>query len=258
MDERGQAAAAKQAVDWSTLAKVGAGVVAVGGVAIHFMGLVGHLAYLRTWGVDQGLFPKPTDWLMTNGAAALVDRTALILAAANTVTGKLVAIAILMFVVLAGWLRFAGRSPRRASNGRGQREGSNSWSESLWLAGMVTFTTIGSVPVAMLFVAMLILFPWVAGDTYGAAAAERERAKFDRGCDAAASSAPRCIDVRKGDQLIVRGFLIESSQSHLAVYDPDAKARRTLTIPRGDTELQSNAPPIATPTSAAPAPASSK
>ena len=97
---------------WSTLAKVAAAVVAVGGIAIHFMGLVGHMSYLRAWGVDAGLFPKPIDWLMTNGAAALVDRTVVALAAANTITGRLL---------------------------------------------------FGAVPIAMFFVAALILFPWVMG-----------------------------------------------------------------------------------------------
>ena len=88
---------------WSTLAKVAAAVVAVGGIAIHFMGLVGHMSYLRAWGVDAGLFPKPIDWLMTNGAAALVDRTVVALAAANTITGRLLfgAVPIAMFFVAA-------------------------------------------------------------------------------------------------------------------------------------------------------------
>ena len=149
---------------WSALAKVAAAVVAVGGIAIHFMGLVGHMSYLRAWGVDAGLFPKPIDWLMTNGAAALVDRTVVALAAATTITGRLLLIALLCFVFssIAFRIGIAGDSPARPIT-KPKACSPNPWTRSLGFGVLVTLSVFGAVPIAMFFVAALILFPWVMG-----------------------------------------------------------------------------------------------
>jgi hypothetical protein len=220
---------------WLVLAKVGAAIVAVGGVAFHYTGLVGHIAYLRAWGVDAGLFPKPIDWLMINGAAAFVDRTVVMLALANTITWPLVATALLCFVVLTIAFRvfIASGSPNRP-DAEPVASNASPWTASLGFGVASTLSIFGTVPIAILLFAALILFPWVMGEAYGAAAAKRELAIFDRGCQTAPSGY-RCIDVRKVDQLLLRGFLIESSPTHLAIYDP--QTRRTRTIPRDGTDL---------------------
>jgi hypothetical protein len=230
------AEASKKAVfPWSMLAKIGTAIVAVGGVAFHYMGLVGHMAYLRVSGADAGLFPKPIDWLMTNGAAAFVDRTVVMLAAANTITGKLAGAALLFFVVLTIAFRvfIADGSPNRPDAEPASTKASP-WTRSVGFGIASTLSMFGAVPIAILVFATLISFPWLMGDAYGTAAAKRERAIFDAGCQTAPSGY-RCIDVRKDDQLLVRGFLIESSPTHLAIYDP--QTRRTRTIPREGTDL---------------------
>ena len=221
------------ALPWSALAKVGAALAAVGGIAFHFLGLVGHMAYLHAWGVDSGLFPKPIDWLMTNGAAAFVDRTTVVLAAANTITGRLVAAALLFFVMLTLAFRVVARQPARPDTSRAAPK-AGPWTRSIGFGLASTFSAFAAVPIAMFLFTTLIVFPWVMGETYGAAATKRERAIFNAGCQAA-SVGYRCIEVRKGDQVLVRGFLIESSPTHSAIYD--AATRRARTLPREGTEL---------------------
>lgn len=233
-EQRKEAEANKNAAfPWSALAKIGAAIAAVGGIAFHFMGLVGHMAYLRAWSVDAGLFPKPIDWLMTNGAAAFVDRTTVVLAAGNTITGRLAAAALLFFVLLTVAFRFVPAQPERSDASRAASK-AWPWTRSIGFGLATTLSAFAAVPLAMYFFTALILFPWVMGETYGAAAAKRERAIFDGGCHAAPVGY-RCIEVRKGEQLLVRGFFIESSPTHFAIYDPET--RRARTLPREGTQL---------------------
>jgi hypothetical protein len=213
----------------SVLVKVIAAIAAVGGIGFHFLGLVVHIAYLRDWGIDAGLFPKPTDWLMTNGAVAYVDRTTTMLAAAHTITGRLAMGALLLFLAAMLAHHFSHHPVIKSAPTK-----VGSWPRSFGFAVVSTLITFGLVPIAMLFFTTVIAPPWLMGETYGAAAAQRERAIFNRGCPTGPVGY-RCIDVRKGNQLLVRGFLIESSTTHIAIYDPEA--RRTRTIPREGTEL---------------------
>jgi hypothetical protein len=222
---------------WPAVVKTGAAIAAIGGVAFHFMGLVGHIAYLRNWGIDAGLFPKPVDWLMVNGATAVADRTVVVLAAMETSLGKLLLLALLFFVLFSIAFRFGIASAQRAPQipkSSATRDTTSPWWRSVGFGVMVTTSMFGAVPIAMLFVAVLILFPAVMGDTYGATVAQRERKVFDGGCQAAGHVA-QCVEVRKGDQLLVRGFLIESSQTHVALYDP--ATHRARAIPREGTDL---------------------
>ena len=52
----------------NTFLKWSAVFLSLGAIGLHLLGYVSHRAYLETWGVDQGLFAKPFDWLLIHGA----------------------------------------------------------------------------------------------------------------------------------------------------------------------------------------------
>jgi hypothetical protein len=49
-----------------------AALAAAGAVCLHLLGDQIHRTYMRQWAVDADLFPKATDWILSNGYNGLV------------------------------------------------------------------------------------------------------------------------------------------------------------------------------------------
>ena len=81
--------------------------------------------------------------------------------------------------------------------------------------------------------------PSVLGEASGTAHAKRETLDFKKGCE---NSKQPCIELRKGGEVLGSGFVLDSSSSHIAIFD--ALLQRARIIPRDAVELISGRTPV--------------
>lgn len=219
-------------LSWGSLAKWLGGIGAVGGVILHLMGYISHQAYLEAWGIDHGLFPKPTDATVINGYYAFVERTITFLSAikqmANYLFWAIPALTLYLFIIL----RFS--KPSRNYKVRNKTQRSGGWVGDLFKSLAVTISTLAGIPIALFFAVFVLAVPVILGQNVGQSNAKNEMVLFREGCDAQPSGR-RCIDLRKDGETLARGFPIDSSESHIALFDVDEKRARALE--REGTEL---------------------
>jgi len=196
-------------------------VAASGGVTLHLMGDATHSTYLGHWGLDAGLFPKATDWILITGYSTAFDRGIAIL----RLMGANALWALVTLLVLS--LYFA----LLQSPGLGTRK------QPAWLARQSARVRrfIRSAFSAMLFVCALFLLlatllmfaavPVVLGASTGRAAVEREMKDYAKGCDRAISI---CVQLKKGNDTVGTGFILDSSPTHIAIFDVVQQRARSL------------------------------
>ena len=204
-------------------------------VTLHLMGVTTHRTYLRSWGLDEGLFPKPADWLLINGYSAAFDRgiALLKLMSAN------LAWAAFAFLVVSLYFTALG-------HGSATRSGKQmAWPH--WFPVRLRPFTVRCLQTLATIVALFFLIfaslaltavPMMLGSAAGDAAMRHEERDFQNGCGKAKYS---CIQLRKEDQVIGKGFVIDSSTAYIAIFDIDKKQVRAL--PREGTETLVIAPP---------------
>lgn len=205
-----------------------AAVAASGGVTLHLMGDATHKTYLGHWGLDAGLFPKTTDWMLITGYSTAFDRGVAIL----KLMGANVLWSLAMFLVLSLYLALL-QSPLGSSSGK----------QPAWLERQSERVRqfIRSALSALLFVCALFFLlgallalaavPAVLGATAGKAAVEREMNDYAKGCDKATSS---CVQLKKGSEIVGTGFILDSSPTHIAIFD--ATLQKARSIPRDGVE----------------------
>ena len=68
---------------------------------------------------------------------------------------------------------------------------------------------------------VILLLPIVLGETAGKDMAAKEKARFMAGCDIGESSTSvYCSQIVMGDKVLATGYIIDASQSHVAIFDP--------------------------------------
>lgn len=229
-----QAVPSNKTTAWPTLVKFFATIAAVGGVSLHLMGYVTHRTYLSSLGVDPGLFPKSADWLIINGYYTLADRFLLIFRAAVSGWGKIL-LAMLGVAFYMFCIQQLGKVVRASSP--------PSWLQRPWLkellqnllaSGLLFLVAPLAIVVSMLFV----LLPAVLGESAGKDSAARDLALYKKGCAATLA----CAELRRDGQLLASGFLIDSSESHIAIYDVALK--RAHAFERSSTDFVGRTPDI--------------
>lgn len=219
---------------WGALAKLLAGIGAVGGIILHLMGYVSYQAYLTAWGIDPGLFPKPTDATVINGYYAFMERTVTLFSAVRQGTGYFLgAIAAVTFYVFI-LLRINKSNSNSNYKIRRLAQRAPGWGRDLAKSLLLTFTMLAGVPIALFFAVFVLTVPAILGQNFGQSAAKNEMALFRMGCDVQPDGR-RCVDLRKDGKTIARGFPIDSSESHMALFDVAEKRARALE--RDGTEL---------------------
>lgn len=221
-------------------AKVFATISAVGGLVLHLMGYVSHIFYLGGLGVDSSLFPQKTDETIILGYYTLIDRTATIFTAITpTQLWKLLGIGLLVTLYVFAVIRIA-RSPSSNKAFHIIRK-IPAWLNDLGKSFLLTFLALAGVPVALLLVVFILTIPAIFGESFGKEQAEHQLKKYTHGCAQAAPTSV-CIELCKTDKLLARGFLIEGSESHIAIFDINQK--RALTFERDGTQLFADSPRI--------------
>lgn len=201
---------------------------------LHYVGREGHRERLHALGVDSGLFDKSMDVLLNAGFHYSINRSTLIVEQMGAAGGVWIMLAIalcaVMVVALGAGLRWVQKKVEGwASSIDDSRV--PTWTKTWGLDAVLAATFASSAYVFIwLLVALLTLLMLGAsafGQSAGRAEAKRELAEFRKGCEAA-QRVRSCIEVRKGDELVTKGFIIDSNDKHLALYEVDKRRTRTF------------------------------
>lgn len=218
-------------LSWPIAVSLATAAVAAATIALHLIGDIRHRNYLRFWGLDSGLFPKSTDWLLINGYYAAVDRFVVVLTAMATNLHWMLAFAIALaayaWILTLPVLSLPEQAPAWL---RRQSVGSRRFIRYLLNSGLF----VSMVPLALLLLIAFMVIPALFGEFSGKATAENEAAEFRKGCQ---QSKRPCIELRKDGQAVATGFVLDSSSSHIAIFD--VQMQRTRVLERSQLELVS-------------------
>lgn len=204
--------------------------VAIGTVLLHMIGDLRHRQYLNYWGIDADMFPKSTDWILINGYYGLFDRFVAIVVAMMGSFYWLV-VGVVAFIVIGQASEFLSRL-----SGSGELpvwlQKQPDWLRRLLRQFLLSTAFVTATPCAIFMLTAFLVVPAVLGETAGVVAAERKQEQFIKGC---ASSEKPCVELKRNDEIIATGFLLDSSLSHIAILDEQSKKARV--IPREKIEL---------------------
>lgn len=218
-------------LSWPIAVSLTTAAVAAATVALHLIGYVTHTHYLRFWGVDSGLFPKSTDWLLINGYYAAVDRFVVMLNAMATNLLWMLALAIALGAY--SWVLTSpifSRQDQAPAWLRRQPEGRRRFVRYLLNSGLF----VSTLPLALLLLIAFMVIPALFGESSGKATAEKEAAEFRKGCQQLKRP---CIELRKDGQAVATGFVLDSSSAHIAIFD--VQMQRSRVLERSQLELVS-------------------
>ena len=228
--EAGENRAAKT-VPWSRIAKAMlVSAVPVAAVLLHFVGSVSHETELAVLGVDSGPFQKASEWLLINGYYMSTGR---LMGISQYLLNWKIILGIAVFALAFCGAGMAGKALDRRLPKPPPSVVQHPLAELI-------VTTVLSVAVYLIFpmvVIILVLF-MIGGAAFGEAAgresAERKLAMFQKGCDAATLT-HKCVEIHKDGKIVSSGFLIDSSDTHLAIFD--VQMRKSRVVERVNTEL---------------------
>ncbi|QNP48150.1 hypothetical protein [Diaphorobacter aerolatus] len=225
------------ALSWPTALSLLTALVAAGTVTLHLIGDVRHRQYLKYWNVDAGLFPKTADWILINGYYGVVDRFIYILAAvfdnlywlfiATIISG------LYLFILLSPTAGASGEAPAWLLR---QPE----WRRRLIRQMLLTALFMSVMPCALFLLTAFMVVPAALGETAGKAAAESDLAEYMKGCQ---TSKIPCVELQREGTTIATGFVLDSSPSHIAIFDAQAQRGRVLALEKIEV-LSSRAPSL--------------
>jgi hypothetical protein len=207
---------------WALVTGVVSALAAMATVLLHFVGMVTHHHYLSFWGLDAGLFPKATDWVLMNGYYALFERFAFALKLiwAQLLILPLIAAAVALYVsFLLGpsdlgaesVVRLIGKAPSRA--------------RGFLRRAFVVFVCLLLFPAVLFAVTAFMAAPALIGETAGISIAEKHANEFKAGCT---KRDRRCVELYRNGAAFAKGYLLDSSTSHIAIFDVSLQRARAL------------------------------
>lgn len=219
-------------VSWKGLVAAMAAFGTVGGIVLHVLGYVFHQTYLSTWNIDTGLFPKSMDDTAMAGYYAFMDRSVNILSAVIESAYLLIGFALMLFVATFIALHFgkSGEKRKLAPRVRCLPE----WMRDFAVSLVASAGTVAMFPLALIVLISILLIPAAGGEAVGKQVAKNQQEKFLAGCGSEFGR-DKCIELRREGKVVARGFLIDSSTTHVAVYDVEEKRPRV--IERAGTEF---------------------
>lgn len=198
-------------------------------VVLHFIGVVRHSAYLRHWGIDAGLFPKATDWLLINGYYGLADRFAVILGAVVSNLHWLLAAALALGLYVVLLLSPVGMGAGKLPQWLLHRP---EWLRRSLRQVLATGLIVGALPVMLFLITAFMVTPMVLGERAGTAVAEANSVEYAKGCE---KSKYHCVQLIRNGKIIAVGFVIDDSPEQIAIFDTELQ--RSRTIPRAELEM---------------------
>lgn len=214
---------------WGLLAKALAVVTTVGGLALHTMGFLSYQAYFTEWGIDPGLFPQSTDAIIINGLSALLDRTITLTSLFNTKSSLVMGL--ILTVSLCVYFYIDTLRKTHAPNLKLRHR--PDWFVVLAKSVSISFIAVGMIPIAIVFIVIGLITPAALGENAGQSRAQHQMERYKLGCEK--NVRDKCIEICKSGKVIAHGFLIEGSESHIALFD--VTKNRAWAFERDGTEL---------------------
>lgn len=210
-----------KALNWSKLLSAATVLVAASTVVLHVIGAARHQSYLNFWGINQGLFPKTTDWTLINGYYGVFDRFVAILSATLSNLHWLAIVSIILGIYVFVLLTPSGEPTKKPA-----------WFDRLSIGWqrffrqvMLTAIYVLISPIALFFVTTFIAVPAAFGEVAGRSAAEREASEYKKGCELARLP---CVELSKDGSIIATGFVLDINPSHIAIFDEKLQRARVL------------------------------
>lgn len=200
-------------LNWPTVFSYLAALVAASTVVLHLMGAVKHQHYLHHWIISSSLFLKSTDWILINGFYGIFDRS---LAALVTIVGNLHLWVLATF--LLGIYIFILRWPIGKASDRPPAwfVRQPQWRRYLIRYMLLTALFMGIFPLVLALLTVFISVPAGLGEFAGKATAEKHAKEFRKGCELSRFS---CVALKRGDDVVTTGFVIDTSPTHVAIVD---------------------------------------
>lgn len=198
-----------------------AALAAVGAVCLHLLGDQIHRNYLRQWAVDADLFPKATDWILSSGYNGLVTFgiRSLVAIFHNFWWVLLASIPLGAYV----WLLLSPLGLDRLHTKEWR------WLQSGWGAVIAyilkALLVLIFLPFALFLVVVVAAVPAVVAESVAQSVAAQEQADFQLGCE---KSKAVCIRFLKAGSEVATGYILDSSPSHVALFDVAMQRTRTL------------------------------
>lgn len=202
--------------------------------AVHLTGKTIHEVYLEKFGIDPNLFPRSLDDIATLGQIGLIDRLTVVL---GLLVKQLEAKG--MWIWFAGSLIFffiycANRFfPKRSSKQKYFPRLVWWLRDAIKSVGLMAFVMFCLVYAYVLWV-LLLLLPVALGQSFADERHKHDVELFNKGCQTSANR--HCVQLLKSDKLITEGFVIDSSTTHIALYD--VKTKQSRAMERVGTELR--------------------
>ncbi|MGJ7500730.1 hypothetical protein ACSFBF_10265 [Variovorax sp. ZT5P49] len=221
MTESFNAPSSRPRLSLQAVLSVLAALAATGAVCLHLLGGQIHRTYLRQWAVDSDLFPKAADWILSGGYNGLVTFGIQSLTAIfhNFLWVLLASIPLGVYV----WLLLSPLGLDRLQTKQW------AWLQTAWgkVAGYVLKSLLALVflPFALFLAVAIAAIPAVIAESVGESAAEQELADFHLGCE---KSKAVCVQFLKGGNEVAKGYILDSSPSHIALFDVNLQRSRTL------------------------------
>ena len=211
-------------LNFSMVLSLLASVVAAGTVTLHLIGDLRHKHYLQHWGVEDSLFPKTADWILINGYYGVVDRFFSIVIA---ILGNLHWVAIASIILgLYIYILLTPNTGRPAQVPRWFLR-LPEWTQRLFRQMLLTALFMSTVPLALLLFTAFMAVPAAFGETAGKAVAIAHASEIQKGCNL--SKIP-CAELKSGHESIAKGYVLDSSPSHIAIFDVDLQRARVLPL----------------------------
>ncbi|RYG58129.1 MAG: hypothetical protein EON56_00600 [Alphaproteobacteria bacterium] len=198
-----------------------AALAAAGAVGLHLLGHQIHQTYLRQWAVDADLFPKATDWILSSGYNGLVTFGIQSLGAIfqNFFWMLLMSIPLGIYV----WLLLSPLGFDRLQTEQWE------WLRTRWgkVVGYIlkTLLVLVFLPFALLLVVVVAAIPAVVAESVGKSVVAQEQIDFQLGCE---KSKAVCTQFLKAGTEVAKGYILDSSPSHVALFDVAMQRSRTL------------------------------
>lgn len=190
--------------------------------AAYLVGYACHRAYLNSFHIPPQLIEKTTADYFLYTYFALVNSSLALLGSTNVVVLAL-ALIVLLFVL---WRAFAylGKRIDASEWARRRRENVVPKPSVLAFADIVILPFLyvalaGYIALALL---LILVLPESLGESAGRRIAERDKGAYKLGCDKGRKESRGrlyCNEIREGAELVSRGFIIDSSDKYVAVYE---------------------------------------
>ena len=215
---------AKKPFEWS-LSKTFALIGVIAAVILHLAGHISHETYLRYFGLDAGVFTRDAfatqvvgyyvlSEFFSAGFELLVKRWNVLAIVSLGAAGYF---ALIHLFMESKWVK------RGRENAKGKQGG---WRFVLFIFAM-TMMFVSGLPVLFAATAVVLAIPSELATTYASRRFEADMKEFNKGCwPDKVKLDYLCSDINRDGKLLARGFLVDSSASHIALYDVNMKKAR--------------------------------